>query len=721
VPNGQAESAHVPIPVERFVKQLVVTLKAVLLYPRASSIPRENAQEAVGVLRGVLRGGSDMRLAVTKSALYFGDYPVFEGQPAFDAFARELYNRNLAEVRFHTGATAEDILHFLGVLAHSPSEVAEVGGFEARLWDLGVDCVTVKETAARIVDSTGEGAEVPESEAWPPAPSSIDRLLAEAYGSKPREQRLLVRVIEDPKAVGPFLSATIVASGIAAAAERLEEMAHVVAQQKQERRGSLYRALREALEDLEPNVRRQLLAEHVLPGARSDNAVAAVVRQIDVDEACQSLVESFALSELDAEGLARAIRYLALISLAERDEVFNAAGAAMRTQGMDEESIAEVFEQASPSRLTVAPGGRAATEEQDSEGILKLLDLAPTTVATRFKDDPEVVRLQEESRRGVTDGDVVRSLVTLVAVDTRGPAFTAMMALLEDMIEVLIDRGEYEVASDAAESLMAAAREQDLEAVRRDRIVGVLRKLADADAMREVTNAMRMYRQGTPEYDACRRLLEVLGSQAIDPLLEVLADEPDMAARKALIDLISELAPSFIDELAQRVTDPRWYVVRNVVAILGRTRRPEILPALERTLRHSDDRVRRETIRALSGVPDSLANKMLIAALDDSDAQNVQLAARFLGATQLRGAVDALQRVAAGEGRGNRENGPRVEAIEALGRMGARDSLPLLESLAGRRSIIGSSRTKELKSAAEMAITTIKTASRTGEEGQKHE
>ena len=721
MPNGQAESAHVPIPVERFVKQLVVTLKAVLLYPRASSIPRENAQEAVGVLRGVLRGGSDMRLAVTKSALYFGDYPVFEGQPAFDAFARELYNRNLAEVRFHTGATAEDILHFLGVLAHSPSEVAEVGGFEARLWDLGVDCVTVKETAARIVDSTGEGAEVPESEAWPPAPSSIDRLLAEAYGSKPREQRLLVRVIEDPKAVGPFLSATIVASGIAAAAERLEEMAHVVAQQKQERRGSLYRALREALEDLEPNVRRQLLAEHVLPGARSDNAVAAVVRQIDVDEVCQSLVESFALSELDAEGLARAIRYLALISLAERDEVFNAAGAAMRTQGMDEESIAEVFEQASPSRLTVAPGGRAATEEQDSEGILKLLDLAPTTVATRFKDDPEVVRLQEESRRGVTDGDVVRSLVTLVAVDTRGPAFTAMMALLEDMIEVLIDRGEYEVASDAAESLMAAAREQDLEAVRRDRIVGVLRKLADADAMREVTNAMRMYRQGTPEYDACRRLLEVLGSQAIDPLLEVLADEPDMAARKALIDLISELAPSFIDELAQRVTDPRWYVVRNVVAILGRTRRPEILPALERTLRHSDDRVRRETIRALSGVPDSLANKMLIAALDDSDAQNVQLAARFLGATQLRGAVDALQRVAAGEGRGNRENGPRVEAIEALGRMGARDSLPLLESLAGRRSIIGSSRTKELKSAAEMAITTIKTASRTGEEGQKHE
>ena len=48
---GQTVSAPVPASVERLLKQLVVTLKAVLLYPPASSIPRENADEAIAAAR----------------------------------------------------------------------------------------------------------------------------------------------------------------------------------------------------------------------------------------------------------------------------------------------------------------------------------------------------------------------------------------------------------------------------------------------------------------------------------------------------------------------------------------------------------------------------------------------------------------------------------------------------------------------------------------------
>ena len=64
--------------------------------------------------------------------------------------------------------------------------------------------------------------------------------------------------------------------------------------------------------------------------------------------------------------------------------------------------------------------------------------------------------------------------------------------------------------------------------------------------------------------------------------------------------------------------------------------------------------------------------------------------------------------VAKGEGRGNRENGPRVEAIEALGRIGSPEALPTLQALARRRSIIGAARAKELRTAAESAIAALK-------------
>jgi HEAT repeat protein len=133
-----------------------------------------------------------------------------------------------------------------------------------------------------------------------------------------------------------------------------------------------------------------------------------------------------------------------------------------------------------------------------------------------------------------------------------------------------------------------------------------------------------------------------------------------------------------------------------------------VLIYLERTLRHPEVRVRRETIRGLSGISDRLATEMLVASLADEDAQDVQLAARYLGESGARGAVPALEAVARGEGRGSRETGPRVEAIEALGRLGATEALPTLGTLAGKRSLLGGGRGKELRASAEAAIAAIK-------------
>ncbi len=95
---------------------------------------------------------------------------------------------------------------------------------------------------------------------------------------------------------------------------------------------------------------------------------------------------------------------------------------------------------------------------------------------------------------------------------------------------------------------------------------------------------------------------------------------------------------------------------------------------------------------------------MLITALDDEDAQNVQLAARYLGSMRVRGAVQALAAVTMGEGRGNREPAVRIEAIEALGRIGSDEARPVLERLAGQRSVLRRGRSNEIRAAAQAAL-----------------
>ncbi len=711
------DGSKVPPVIEKLLKSLVVTEKAVALYPPSSNIPRDTAEESARILSEALEERPEIRFVITKQGLYCDDLPLFSGESAYSAFATELYNRQLADVRFHAGASPKDIVSFLSLLKYTPDEIEEAGGFESRLWDLGVATITVTEARLSVVDS---GAlDVSGTEKAPGySRNEIDEILAAAYGGRSRDQLTITRFLGDHMGVAEYLTLTYVGSGttpdVVSAAERFSELAEVAYEAGGETgRAALMHHLDAAFQELEPSIQEALLAEHILPEARTNEALAAVVRQMDIDSVCEIIVRDAGDDAASREGLARAIRNLSLISMADREEVVESAGNAMLSAGFDQEFVSDVLETAAPSRLTVTGSPAAGEEtEQPAEAIFKLMDMAPAAHReVDSDDDPGVEELKAEARRGITDGDVIIALVALVAMDPSEDHFASTMSMLEDSLDVLIERGEIDVAADAADALEGAAQNPDLTPEQRLRLRKAIGRFTKPEDIKAVAEALRLYAPTTREHAAAQRLLEALGPLAIEPLLEQLADEPDMGVRKSLIELLSTTAATHISELGAYVTDSRWYVVRNVVSILGTTKSSAVLQYLERTVRHSEPRVRREVIRALSNIGDRLAHELIMTALTDEDAQNVQLAARYLGASGVKAAVPALEQVARGEGRGNRTPGPRVEAIEALGRMRATEALPTLESLAGRRSLIGSNRGREVRAAAEAAIARIKAPS----------
>lgn len=715
---ARRQPPRAPSVIERFVKALVVTHKAVSLYPPASSIPHDTSREAIVALNDALRERSELRITINKNSLHFNDVPLYPDEHAYASFAFELYNRRLADVRFHTGAGEKDLVRFLSVLKYSPAEIEASGGFESRLWDLGVSAITVTEAHITLVD----GASLAEAEADdatrpPTGRSEIDDLLSAAYGGRSRDRLTIARFVGDHRAVATYLAETSEFDGSPrSASERFAELAQIAMEfGTEEDRIEMFRSLGKALEELDPEVRRSMLVDEILPEARTNDSLAAIIRQLDIDSVCQLLVEDIESGQVSRDGLARAIRNLALISMADRDDVMSSAGAAMLGAGMAQQDVADVLEMAAPSRVQVREEGPSAASERPVDTIFKLMDLAPAGKKVEdTEDDPGILELQQEARRGITDGDVIMALVSLVGLDSRDAQFASTMAMLEDSLDLLIDRGELDIAADSADALAAAAANPELTEAQQERVKRAIGRFSKPGDIRTVAHALRLYKPGSVEHDSARRLIEALGSQALEPLIEQLADEPDMAVRKSLVDLLSEMAPSRISEVGYYVSDHRWYVVRNVVSVLGTTRSSAALPYLERTVRHHESRVRRETIRALSNIVDRRAHEMLINSLADDDAQNVQLAARYLGATGVRGAARALELVARGEGRGNRDPGPRVEAIEALGRLGATESLPTLEALAGKRAIIGAAKARELRAAAESAILRIRTTPQGG-------
>jgi HEAT repeat protein len=158
------------------------------------------------------------------------------------------------------------------------------------------------------------------------------------------------------------------------------------------------------------------------------------------------------------------------------------------------------------------------------------------------------------------------------------------------------------------------------------------------------------------------------------------------------------------------LTDHRWYLVRNVVAILGSTRSVEALPFLQRTLRHSDARVRRETIRGLAAIRGPMADSILAAALNDADAQNVQAAARYLGLVGAKSAVGALEQVALGESLGNHDTASRVEAIAALAKLGSPSSVTVMTELTRRHGLFSAGPPREVRDASLAALPALSVA-----------
>ncbi|GAB4279520.1 MAG: HEAT repeat domain-containing protein [Coriobacteriia bacterium] len=695
---------------ERLVRQMNIAYKAVKLYPATSAIPKESATECLAAIRAMLRMLPDVALTVTKEGLFMNGGMVFPEQDSYLEFAREFFNRHIAEVRFHHGVTVDELLELLRLLDTPPAELAESGGVEARLWEAGVVNISVSEASARIVESDAaemEGAQ-PETDY---KPETIDEALAAASLARPRDQLVLVRLVDSPQHLLDYLAEAARGRGTTPPStwltNRVSALAKAMIEIDPEEALPRIQAIADALDALDEETLRDALAEKMLTESKHDPALAEVVRRLNLERVCSVLAGGFEDTEASREGLTRAFRNLLQISDLAQEDVMGAVGAALDEREVPTEVASRIVGDLTPKRIVRESATRDA-RTAPVERVLRMLDLAPVALDLEGSDREE---LESEAALGIGDSEILGTLVDMITIEHRDEQFNSLMSIVEDGLSLLVMRGDYGVAAAVTDALVEAVEDPARPVHQRERMSRAIDAMASKANMRGITAAMRGLDSDSAEYKACRHLLYMLGRHAIAPLLEVLADEPDMASRKAIVSLLCEMAPEHINELGDRLADPRWYFVRNIVTILGSTRTPQTLQLLERTLRHSDARVRRETIRAVSGIRDALGVEMLVAALGDEDPHNVQLAARYLGLMGARTAVGALEAVAQGSGPGNRDTAARVEAIEALGRLRSAASIPVLKSLTRTRRVRGRGASKEISAAAQKALAVVTGAS----------
>jgi len=192
-----------------------------------------------------------------------------------------------------------------------------------------------------------------------------------------------------------------------------------------------------------------------------------------------------------------------------------------------------------------------------------------------------------------------------------------------------------------------------------------------------------------PEIDpgVLTNFLVQLGSSAAPAICDLLGQLNHMKHRRALCEALATSCRDDVEVLISRLGDSRWYVIRNVVYVLGRIAHQGVERALDRALHHEDVRVRKEAVRALGRIESSSSRAYLISAFRDTDAGVRVQAALTLASKRDERAAQAILGVIGTPEFGRRDLSERQAFFEALGRSGSDMLLARLEPILTKGSI----------------------------------
>jgi hypothetical protein len=240
------------------------------------------------------------------------------------------------------------------------------------------------------------------------------------------------------------------------------------------------------------------------------------------------------------------------------------------------------------------------------------------------------------------------------AYPTEPDRIAAMGLELDSDAAAVLDAVDRVVVAGRVPRLLEALEEMPTTSMAADRM---WERVATVEVVRQLTV------QDPPDFKTLDRLVARVGPPAAAPLLDALALAESRGGRRGFLGLLARLGPAIGPIVVPRLDDARWYVTRNLLALLDEL--GELPPTFTaaRWLAHPDARVRFQALKVQLKVP-AEHGAILIAALRDADPRVARLA---LAAVQGGCAASVVPHIARWAANGAAPPDLRGLAIRALG------------------------------------------------------
>lgn len=425
-------------------------------------------------------------------------------------------------------------------------------------------------------------------------------------------------------------------------------------------------------------LKKQLAVQQVLqllkslPESIASVVMRGVMRALACDEGAGSLLREF-VEETNPDEALHALSYLSTVSNLSTHattllQSLSLAGKPDTTSTELQEGVisdmADLFGDDDPDRFN----------PQDHRELLNEVAVHIPSLSSRMLSNIEVLGNRVDS---VQDAEIdrllSRTLIDLLMSLGASRDARPLLRRIEALFCSSLSAREFDDARETFERLQEIALSTTSDELR-TALDTTFNELANAETTQTLIESLL---HAKPEQSATiQKLVEIMGSPAARGLLLALAEEENRSRRRKLFDVVVAIGPVIVPEVSRFLSDSRWFVVRNMIALLRAVNDRTALAEVRKLAQHRDLRVRLEAIKTLIGPDSSLPIALLNDAINDPDPKLAETAITLVGNYGIKEGVAPLLKILSHMDIFGRKKALRILAIKALGELGVPTALP---------------------------------------------
>jgi len=652
-------------------------------YPQDHPIIETSLNRLIDIYGRLVSQDKEVVIGVARDALMIGDALLDRNNLVFRDFAKTLFEHGIGALILRSGLSAGELRSFNRILNLKRDEVNRQGGITA-LWDAcGMTSLVIKpirydlfSVTEDLSDASGNGWQ-PSQGLWerfvgrlvrdPSGPGSAGPIVA-AGGGDEIDPQLLAEILNRQMAMANDTNEADFSKRV------VSTFAEVTRDQTgtPTEAGSSYEKLAIFISSLNPELRRRLLDSSFDISTLSRSSLG---EEIVPRLSTTTVVET--LEDIQHNRFTVPPTIMNILQSMSRNvsQQSNAATGPQNDETGIHHKIRSIFREHATEDFT---------PDSYQEKLGKMLSIEQQSLDNEYPGADLMATLDNHCVENRISDIILRMMI--LGID---PAETdQLVGNLSEMYVYLLQTGDYEQLI----YLVEQGENPEIPALIRER----LRRYYSSPAfLEELLAGLTIW--GKTRYEDIIRLINLIGEPCINVLLDRLSEEESLSLRRFLMDRILEFGTLARDAMIERLSDSRWYVLRNLIVMLRLLDDSTILDRIHPLLKNPHQRVRQEALRFCLQFHDPAAERQIIQDLDSPDRETqlsaIHLAERSRSADVFKKLLAIINR----SGFSIIECELKSAAVHSLAEIGRVDAIPELARVLSSWSLLNARPLSRLK------------------------